>query len=230
MPMELHENRTEIERLLADVWDYEDGGRRKTSLPKWLFAITLAGALLCTFSPSDILAPATTMFAPAAEKTRIDKVSSENLDEDLDYRIAGQTRSLVGWRAFLEAHPDGPHAQAARAEIDRLPPTPPQPVESAEQSPPSALATQTPIEAAQPSAPPTAPVVAENGAAASPQPAEASTQTPVDAAKSPAPPAPPATAENEPAASPVPTVGPDTIAASPPLPPSRPREVAVAKS
>jgi hypothetical protein len=65
------------------------------------------GAVICTFSPSDILAPVTTTFAPAAEKTPVDKVSSESLDEDLDYRLARQTKSLFGWRAFLEAAPAG---------------------------------------------------------------------------------------------------------------------------
>jgi hypothetical protein len=32
---------------------------------------------------------------------------------------------LPGWQAFLEAHRDGPHAEAAHAEIERLRPTPP---------------------------------------------------------------------------------------------------------
>jgi hypothetical protein len=234
--MELHENRTELERLLADVWDYEDGGQRKTHLPKWLFAVTLAGAVLCTSSAPDVLAPVTTAFAPGA--TPIDRVSSQNLDEDLDYRIAGQTKSLVGWRTFLEAHPDGPHAQAAQAEIERLSPTPRRPIESAEQSPPSAPATQTPVETAQPLAPPATSLTAENEPAAAPQPDEAAeqstpspaaTQTPVEAAQSPASVTPRITAENEPATSSVPSVAPDRIAASPPLPPLRPRGLAVAK-
>jgi len=214
MPMELHENRTELERLLADVWDYEDGPRRKTSLPKWLFAVTLTGALLYTISPSDVVPPVTATFAPAAENTPVDKVSSENLDEDLDYRIAGQTKSLAGWRAFLEAHRDGPHAQAARAEIERLLPAPPEPAETAEQSPPSSAATQTPVEAEQSPAPAApSPVTGESGSAQSPQlvqvaeqssPSSAGAQTPVEAAQTPAPPAPPVTAEREPAASPQP--------------------------
>jgi hypothetical protein len=263
--IELHENRTELERLLADVWNYEDGGARKTGLPKWIFAVTLAGALLYTFSPSDVVAPVTTTFAPGAEKTPVDRVSSENLDEDLDYRIAGQTKSPAGWRAFLEAHPNGPHAQAARAEIDRLPTTSPEPVESAEQSPPSApaaqspaasiiaenepaqpqpvevaeqplpvlAATQTPIEAAQPRAPsPTA----KNEPAPPPRsvvaagefvPSPTATETPAEATQSPAPAAPTVMAENESASPSIPAVATDAI---PPLPPLRPREVAVAKS
>ena len=111
--MDLHENRTELERLLGDVWAYEDGSRRKTSLPKWLFAVTLTVAVLSTFSPSDVVAPVMTALAPALEKTAVDKVSSENLDEDLDYRIARQTQSLVGWRTFLDAHRNGPRALIA---------------------------------------------------------------------------------------------------------------------
>jgi hypothetical protein len=276
--MELHENRTELERLLADVWNYEDGARRKTSLPKWLFAVTLTGGVLCTSSPSDVLAPITATFEPAAEKTPVDRISSENLDEDLDYRVARQTKSLAGWRAFLEAHPDGPHSQAAQAEIERLLPTPtPQSVEVAEQSPPSSAATRTLTEAAQSPAPPEpSPVVVENEPAPPPEsvevaerspPSPAATQTPVEAAPAPPapavaeneptpppqpveaaerpPPSPAATqtpveaaqsraaavvAENEPAPPPIPAVAPDTIASSAPLPPLRPREVAVAKS
>jgi hypothetical protein len=262
--MELHENRTELERLLADVWNYEDGARRKTSLPKWLFAVTLTGGVLCTSSLSDLLAPITATFERAAEKTPVDKISSENLDEDLDYRVARQTKSLAGWRAFLEAHPDGPHSQAAQAEIERLLSTPtPQSVEVAEQSPPSSAATRTPTEAAQSPAPPEpSPVVVENEPAPPPEPVEvaersppspAATQTPVEAAQAPAapvvaenepapppqpvvaesepaPPPQPVVAESEPAPPPIPAVAPDTIAASAPLPPLRPREVAVAKS
>ena len=116
--MELRENRTELERLLGDVWDYQDGGHEKTHLPKWLFALTLAVAVTCTSSPSDIVVPVMTALAPAPDKLSIDNVSSQNVAEDLDYRIARHTDSVAGWRAFLAAHPDGPHAQAARAEID----------------------------------------------------------------------------------------------------------------
>jgi len=219
--MELRENRTELERLLADVWEYEDGAHKKTSLPKWLFALTLTGALLCTFSLSDIV-PVMTALAPAPEKLSVDNVSSENIAEDLDYRIARHTDSLAGWRAFLEAHPDGPHAQAARAEIDEPQPAPsPQPERSR-------APTQTPDDTAPP-------VMAEEEPAPPPQrvevaeqspPSSAATQTPVEAAQSPAPAALPIIAEEEPAPPPQPVA----IAADAPLPPSRPREIAAAKS
>jgi hypothetical protein len=270
--MELHENRTELERLLGGVWDYEEGGDKKTSLPKWLFALTLTGAVLCTFSPSDIAGPVMTALAPAPERLLVDNVSSEKVGEDLDYRIAQHTQSLVGWRAFLEAHPDGPHAEAARAEINRLPPAPspepeqsraptqtpddtahetvalsappmmieeepappPQPVEVAEQSPPSSPATQTPVDAAQsPAAPAPPPVMADEEPAPPAQPVEAAeqsppssaaTQAPVQAAQSSASPA--VMAAEEPGTTPQPVA----VAADPPLPPSRPRDVAAAKS
>jgi hypothetical protein len=201
--MELRENRTELERLLGDVWDYEDVGDKKTSLPKWLFALTLTGAVVCTLSPSDIIVPVMTALAPAPERLLVDNVSSEKVGEDLDYRIAEHTESLVGWRAFLEAHPDGPHAQAARAEINRLPPTlSPQPEQS------RAL-TQTPDDTAHETAALSAPpMMIEEEPAPPPQPVEVAelsspsppaTQTPVDAAQAPAAPAPPVKAGEEPA-------------------------------
>jgi hypothetical protein len=196
--VELRENRTELERLLADVWEYEDGGHKKTSLPKWLFALTLTGAVLCTSSPSDVVVPVMTALAPAQETLSVDNVSSENVAEDLDYRIARHAESLVGWRAFLEAHPDGPHAQAARAEIDGL--------QSARSPQPEQSPTQTPDDTAHEMASPaTPPVMDEKGPAPPPQPVEVgeqsppsrtATQTPVNAAQSPAP---PVVADEEPA-------------------------------
>ena len=59
----------------------------------------------------------------------VDPIAAANVDEDLDYRIAQRKRSSEGWRAFLTAHPDGPHAQSARTELDMLAPsgTPPTP-------------------------------------------------------------------------------------------------------
>jgi hypothetical protein len=64
---------------------------------------------------------------PQADVSPVDPVAAAKVDEDLDYRIAERTKSLEGWRAFLTAHPDGPHAQSARAELDELatPVTPP---------------------------------------------------------------------------------------------------------
>ena len=224
--MELRENRTELERLLGGVWDYEDVGDKKTSLPKWLFALTLTGAVVCTLSPSDIVVPVTTALAPAPEKLVIDNVSSANVAEDLDFRMARQTDSPAGWRAFLEAHPDGPHAQAARALIDRPSPEPsPQPEQSR-------APTQTPDDTAHETAALSAPpMMIEEEPAPPPQPVEVAeqsspsppaTQTPVNAAA----PEPPVMAGEEPGTTPPPVA----VAADAPLPPSRPREIAAAKS
>jgi hypothetical protein len=65
---------------------------------------------------------------PEAAVPPIDPVAAANVDEYIDYRIAQRTKSAEGWRSFLTAHPNGPHAQLARAELDRLgsPETPPQ--------------------------------------------------------------------------------------------------------
>ena len=59
---------------------------------------------------------------PKADVSPVDPIAAANVDEDLDYRIAERTKSTEGWRAFLAAHPDGPHAQSARAELDKLAP------------------------------------------------------------------------------------------------------------
>jgi hypothetical protein len=62
------------------------------------------------------------------EAAPIDAVASAKVDEDLDYRIAGQKKSIDGWRAFLIAHPNGAHAPEAQAELDKLQPPPRPPV------------------------------------------------------------------------------------------------------
>jgi hypothetical protein len=258
--MELRENRTELERLLGDVWEYEDGDHQKTSLPKWLFALTLIGAVICTFSPSDLVVPVIGAIAPAPEKLLVDKVSSENVAEDLDYRVAQRTDSLAGWRAFLDAHPDGPHAQAARAAIDGAQPaTPPQPEQSR-----ASTADET---AQQETEAPVPAVMEENEPAPPPRPLEVGEQSPSTSAgtETPAPSAPPVMLEEEepapqpaavaeqspapsaakpvdaaqsPAPAAAPVVAEEESAPAPlpaaiadaPLPPPRPREVAAARS
>ena len=77
------------------------------------------------------LAPA----RPEANASAVDPVAAANLDEDLDYRIAQRTKSTEGWRSFLTAHPDGPHAQSARAELDKLVPPETPPAPAAQQAP-----------------------------------------------------------------------------------------------
>ena len=231
--MELHENRTELERLLAHVWEYdEEAAYKKTNLPKWLFALTLAGALICTFSPADIASPVMTALAPAPEKLLIDKVASENVAEDLDYGVARHTNSVAGWRAFLDAHPHGPHAEAARAETERL-----QPGSSPPPEPSPALAL-TPVNTAQSSPPSPPPVVAEEDPAPPPEPVEAAEQsppppaatpTPDDTAQDMAPPAPPlmVVAEEEPAPPPQPV---EAAEQTPPSPAATPTPVNAAQT
>jgi hypothetical protein len=60
---------------------------------------------------------------PRASDPLVDPIAAANVDEDLDYRIAQRTKSADGWRSFLTAHPDGPHAHLARAELDKLVPS-----------------------------------------------------------------------------------------------------------
>jgi hypothetical protein len=90
------------------------------------------------------LAPA----KPEAGGSSIDPVAASNVDEDLDYRIAQRMKSTEGWRAFLAAHPDGPHAQAAHAELDQLAPVVTSSVPAAPHAPDGSA--QTPGELASP--------------------------------------------------------------------------------
>jgi hypothetical protein len=100
--MELHENRTELERLLAVAWEYEHRRPWKTSLLNWLFALTLPGALLSIYGFPDVFYTAvTSALAPAGTKPTVDSVAAANVEEDIDYRIAQRTKSLPGWQAFV---------------------------------------------------------------------------------------------------------------------------------
>jgi hypothetical protein len=224
--MVLPENRTEAERLLAAVRNYEDRSPRKSSLPRWLFALALSGTVLSAYGPSDFYAAVTTALTPSQEKPVVDAIAAANVEEDIDYRVAQHAKSAAGWHAFLEAHPDGPHAQAAEAEIERLLPTPlAQPVEVAEQTAPSSSPT-TPVDVAESPAPP----------APTPAMVEEEPSPPVQIAESPPAPAPqPVMVMREPAPPPTPVFTPPVyapakVADSEPLPSSRPREIAVAKS
>lgn len=57
---------------------------------------------------------------PKAADIPVDPASAARIDEELDYRIAQQIGSLQAWRAFLDVHANGAHAQSAQAEIDKL--------------------------------------------------------------------------------------------------------------
>jgi hypothetical protein len=132
--VELHDNRTELERLLAAAWEDEHRRPRKTRLPMWLFAIALPGAVLSTYALSHAYTAVMSALVTTGAKPIVDPVAAANVAEDIDYRIAQRTKSLVGWQAFLEAHRDGPHAQAAHAEIERLLPTPPPEADAGQQA------------------------------------------------------------------------------------------------
>ena len=93
---------------LPAIYAYAPPNLEDIAKPQWLDHI---GAII-----TKSLASA----KPQAEVSPVDPVAAAKVDEDLDYRIAERTKSLEGWRAFLTAHPDGPHAQSARAELDKL--------------------------------------------------------------------------------------------------------------
>ena len=226
--MALPQNRTEAERVLAAVWDYGDRSPRKSSLPKWLFALTLVGTVLSAFGPSDVYTAVTTALTPAQEKPTVDTIAAANVEEDIDYRVAQHAKSSAGWHAILEAHRDGPHAQAAQAEIERLLPTPPaQPVEVGEQTPPSpATTTLVKVEPQSPAPPAPPPAMVEKEPAPLPvqivESPPAPTREPVMVMREPAPPPIPVFAP--------PMYAPAKVVEREPLRPSRPREVAVATS
>jgi hypothetical protein len=90
---------------------------RETAKPRWLADMSVGiGASLAA--------------KPQAEVPVVDPIAAAKVDEDLDYRIAERTKSADAWRAFLAAHPDGPHAQSVRAELDRLTPAAPTAVQA----------------------------------------------------------------------------------------------------
>ena len=72
------------------------------------------------FSEASLAFIAKTLTPAKAQTEPVDPVAAANLDEDLDFRVAEQTMSEAGWRAFLTAHPSGTHASTAQAELDKL--------------------------------------------------------------------------------------------------------------
>ena len=93
---------------LSAIYAYALPNLEDIAKPQWLDHI------------SAIITKSLASAKPQAEVSPVDPVAAAKVDEDLDYRIAERTKSLEGWRAFLTAHPDGPHAQSARAELDKL--------------------------------------------------------------------------------------------------------------
>lgn len=98
------------------------------ALSVYASGIDLAGlnASLTRFSATSVAFINKTLTPARPEAAPLDPVAAANVNEDLDYRIAAQTKSVQGWRSFLAAHPNGAHASAAHAELDKLQP-PPQP-------------------------------------------------------------------------------------------------------
>ena len=116
---------------------------------KYAFGLALAVAVIYAYAPlsledfakprwlDDISVIVNKSLAPAKPEVRVsqvDPIAAANVDEDLDYRIAQRTKSTEGWRSFLAAHPDGPHAQSARAEFDKLAPAEKPPAPAAAQA------------------------------------------------------------------------------------------------
>ena len=136
---------------------------------KYGFVLALAVAVIYVYAPptrddiaklrwlDDINVIISKVLAPANREVRVasvDPVAAANVDEDLDYRIAQRVKSIEGWRSFLEAHPNGPHAKSARAEQDKLvatqTPPAPEPVQASNNGSPEM---KTPSEAASASQP-----------------------------------------------------------------------------
>ena len=136
---------------------------------KYAFVLALAVAVIYAYAPltrdeiaklrwlDDINVIVSKVLAPANRDVRVvsvDPVAAANVDEDLDYRIAQRVKSIEGWRSFLAAHPDGPRAQSARVELDKLvgAQTPPAP-ELVQASNGGSPETKIPKETASPSQP-----------------------------------------------------------------------------
>ncbi len=95
---------------------------------KYTLFLALVGPAVYAYSPPSLkprwLADISAAISakPQAEVPPVDPIAAAKVDEDLDYRIAERTKTTEGWRAFLAAHPDGLHAQSARAELDKSAP------------------------------------------------------------------------------------------------------------
>jgi hypothetical protein len=83
---------------------------------------------LAKFSETSVAFISRALTPVKPEAAPIDAAASAKVDEDLDYRIAEQRKSIDGWRAFLAAHPAGAHAPAAQSKLDKLQPPPAPPV------------------------------------------------------------------------------------------------------
>jgi hypothetical protein len=108
---------------LPAIYLYAPPNLEDIAKPRWLYDI------------SAIIAKSLPSAKRQAEVSPVDPIAAANVDEDLDYRIAQRIKSTEGWRSFLTTHPDGPHAQSARAELDKLPAPVTSPATAALQAP-----------------------------------------------------------------------------------------------
>ena len=97
---------------------------------KYAFLLVLALAVIYVYAPlsleyvvklrwlDDINVVVTKSLAPAKPEASVSQFVQSPLRMSMrtDYRIAQRIKSNEGWRSFLDAHPDGPHAQSARSE------------------------------------------------------------------------------------------------------------------
>jgi hypothetical protein len=141
-------------------------GGRVGIIRKYAFGLALSLAVIYAYAPlsledfakprwlDDISVIVNKSLAPAKPEVRVDPIAAANVDEDLDYRIAQRMKSTEGWRSFLAIHPAGPHAQSARAALDKLAPAekPPAPA-AAQASNGGSSDTKTPSELASPDRP-----------------------------------------------------------------------------
>jgi hypothetical protein len=124
-------------------------GGRMGVIRKYAFVLVLALAVIYVYAPlgvaylaklpwldniNVIVNKSIALVRPEGGVSPIDPIAAANVDEDLDYRIAERMKSTEGWQSFLTAHPAGPHAPAARAEIDKLVPVETRPAPVAAQA------------------------------------------------------------------------------------------------
>jgi hypothetical protein len=140
----------EIDRSRAQTDGAFSRPKRISLSWKYAFVLALAVAVIYAFAPltRDEIAKVrwlgrinviiSKVLAPVTREVRmvsVDPVAAADVDEDLDYRIAQRMKSAERWRSFLTVHPNGPHAQSARAELERLVPAGKSPMPAAAQAP-----------------------------------------------------------------------------------------------
>ena len=65
-------------------------------------------------------APTDPLDGPPFAQTATRDSPASIVEEELQYKVAKEVATLDGWQALLTAHPNGVHAQSARAEVARL--------------------------------------------------------------------------------------------------------------